>query len=600
LKVLPPDVQAKKKIISVKISSPNTDPTNPGEPKSKTKTAKKIPKSPTPSHKKKPPPCSPTPAATGLIPHAGHPAPVQIQQQLPVNNQSLVVFSDNSCMLFDGSVVDFKNVYNTSDCVIQQFFSDPSQDMVGLKQSLDRIYRTIYDGNTMAEKTTKITTFDIEHPAPVQVQQQLPVNHQSLVVFSDNSSMLFDGSVVDFRNVYNTSNCVIQQFYSDPSQDMVALKESLDLLHRIIYDGNTMAEKTMKKPTFDTLPPPLPVMVRLADASCVVFPQGKVYASSILDLHPWSRQNCHYQEGLDILDLQQLAQVSNTIALKQALAFGETPLMSTRVETELLGLPNSTHDAPVLNNVVPNNVVRTVRTSPPGSVTLENMLKERAERGSNKLQIRIAQPPAVLACDKQLVFFDLFNDSKKQTYWSFKASVFGEILDCNREAKGLDDDVVLNVYSYPRSDPTNSSNTMVQKVTLAGGNGSYNMPQNILGFSCHYNASQQDVERLVKSVVTCLLSDKVKDLYYNQRKTISAKSFLEDIKQDGKMWKALAASVNATQTEYVDHLDQLLTLQTSVDLAMPLFNEIERDIELWRLPEAKSFVSRLYADLGEI
>jgi hypothetical protein len=96
------------------------------------------------------------------------------------------------------------------------------------------------------------------------------------------------------------------------------------------------------------------------------------------------------------------------------------------------------------------------------------------------------------------------------------------------------------------------------------------------------------------------LSDKVKDLYYNQRKTISAKSFLEDIKQDGKMWKALAASVNATQTEYVDHLDQLLTLQTSVDLAMPLFNEIERDIELWRLPEAKSFVSRLYADLGEI
>jgi hypothetical protein len=239
----------------------------------------------------------------------------------------------------------------------------------------------------------------------------------------------------------------------------------------------------------------------------------------------------------------------------------------------------------------------------PPNQAMQQMLRETAERGSNCLQVLIAKPPEHLGSQHQLVFFDLYNEGRRETYWSFKATVFGTIVECARQTNGLND-TINSIVCYPRSDPSNSANILMRKVKASSGTPAtfFDLPQHILGFTCNFNSTQQDVERYVKTIVASMITSEVQQLYYQQRKySLASERIIKDcIPESGQMWRALSASLSLTRTTYVNHLDEIVTLPVAIKLSKDfLFPANTGDIDDWEDLGTKIFTSRLYSTIEE-
>jgi hypothetical protein len=91
-----------------------------------------------------------------------------------------------------------------------------------------------------------------------------------------------------------------------------------------------------------------------------------------------------------------------------------------------------------------------------------------------------------------------------------------------------------------------------------------------------------------------MISEFVQELYNDLKSENATSAYSEDVKKDGKMWKALSASLSLVQFVYVDHLDDIIILQSAIDLAAKLFGETTVDITKWNSNEAKKFVSRQF------
>jgi hypothetical protein len=344
-----------------------------------------------------------------------------------------------------------------------------------------------------------------------------------------------------------------------------------------------------------------PVMVKLADLSCVVVPQGKTYASQVLGKQDWSKP-FEFMESDSLEDLYALAEANNRVVFNQARIFGEIPLLSAKAKDQFFSLQDPQKLMPSIstgNHLSTTLPLLSDTKSTSERLTLRQKIQRKAQRGTNCLLVQVARPSMWLGCDKQLIFFDLHNQGANETYWSYRAKDFGTIFDENRTAPdSLIDNAVLEVFSYNKSDPNNTSIKLVKTVNLSKTNvtkaTSISMDQMILGFMYPYEATQHEIEMHVKRIVTTMISEFVQELYNDLKSENATSAYSEDVKKDGKMWKALSASLSLVQFVYVDHLDDIIILQSAIDLAAKLFGETTVDITKWNSNEAKKFVSRQF------
>lgn len=398
---------------------------------------------------------------------------------------------------------------------------------------------------------------------------------------------------------------------------MSLMKKNFDEWFQVDYDKNTLS-LLVSEPKAQNLP----VLVVFSDCSCQVFIEGLQYAKDFLSPHKWATI-FSYEESDDYDYILSLASLKNTKAKKKAKEYGELPMISDRVVQELNAKPNLKNNTQLVDYYLrtpPRSLEKNLATetlnistspamlSPTSAQKTRMMLKEQRDRGSHMLKVYIAKPPPTLNSSHQFIFFDFFNDSRNQSYWTFKPDDFSAIFSELRKNEDIDDiHIVRNVYHYPRSDPANTYNQLVFK----GGrqiknntapaaskkdtsNREYDIRQYVFGFSISYSASTTDVERTVKGIVSFICSPLMQELYH-EHKERSSQSFRDEIVPGGPMWKALNASLSAIQFKPIEHLDEVITFYHSITLCSEYLAVESSDIDHWTDPTAKSFASKMYA-----
>jgi hypothetical protein len=491
------------------------------------------------------------------------------------------------------------------------------------------------------KKAASKTTSEGMPPRKIQMVNVASVvqntKESSLVLFHDKSSKLYEevpGTQLEER-ITKHQTFISHIFPLCPNDEQVRRKELLDNTFGVVYDGTTMAEIEISMAK--------PVMIRFSDATLIVFEQGLAYASALLKKHKWTGVFQAVEDD-DVQKLQNITDDSNSRVVTQAIQFGERPI-SVRVQQEILNIkqdinavqisnydidaklpaivtPRKKHEQTTVKSI-PKRVRKVGIKHPPcyptellpltqfapkkdtGNIltglekpkqSLADMIKERSERGSNRLNIYIASPNPALKCAFQAVFFELCNEITGDPYWSYKAQSYQVIFDLNREVRELND-ILLGIFCYPKCDPKNSRNMLKKKVKLAGSTNVIDMTQFVLGFCMDSTASQQEVERYVKAIIAEMLSDQCKNLYYQQKLGRTSSKFSDDCKPDGPMFKALAASMGVIHVTNIASLDEFITLDAARNIVIEkmLINE-SGEIDKWTSSYAKEFATRQYAN----
>jgi hypothetical protein len=441
----------------------------------------------------------------------------------------------------------------------------------------------------------------------------------NLLVFKDNSSTLTKLSEESVKTKLGSKFEHVQCIYPySPDKDMTIMKKNFDEWFQVDYNKDTLSLLISDIPV-KTNPP---VLVVYSDCSCKAFLQGLDYARDISSTHEWATIHS-YEESDDPDYITALALLKNTQAKKKAKEYGELPLISERVAIELnpsapsqgsTGFLSHNSYAPSFKQsdyVMQKNHMEnkpTTSASPSSAQKTRMMLKEQRDRGSHVLKVYIAKPHHSLQSTHQLIFFDFFNESKKQSYWTFKPDDLSAIFSELRKNEDIDDfDMIRNVFHYPRSDPANTYNQLVFKGGRQVKNNipptvpkkesptkEYDIRQSVFGFSISYSASITDIERKVKGIISFICSPLMQELYH-EHKERSSQSFRDEIIPGGPMWKALNASLSAIKFENVQHLDEVITFYQSTSLCTEYLPVEGTDIDQWTNPVAKSFASKMYA-----